>query len=289
MEHIVRIATPPFTLRSGRLQVHQVPVWQDNLVWLLVDPAAETAAAIDGPEAGPVLRYLEARGLRLGAIFNTHTHADHIGINAELKKAGALTGLQVYGPDRARDEVPGLTHPVKDGDTVHFEGTAGRVLLTEGHIDGHVSYVLEDVLFCGDTLFGGGCGYLFDGPPAKMHDSLTRLAELPEQTKVCCAHEYTQDNLRFAWSIDSENEALAQRIQQVWAQRERGECTVPSTIAIERATNPFLRHQVPKLRARVQAAFPDRHLDTPGEVFAATRALKDRKDYQRLTDADLPL
>jgi hydroxyacylglutathione hydrolase len=289
MQHVVTRPTPKFALRSGLLEVHQVPVWEDNLVWLLVDPASRHAAAVDGPEAGPVLAYLEARGLTLTTIFNTHTHGDHIGINNDLAARGMLAGLRVVGAARARDAVPGLTEAVDEGDTVTFGPVTGRVMLTEGHINGHVSYVFEDVVFCGDTLFAGGCGYLFDGPPAKMHDSLTRLAALPGDTRVCCAHEYTQDNLRFAWSVEPENEALAQRIRDAWALRGQGGCTVPSTVALELATNPFLRHHSAPLAARVAEAFPERTLDGPGAVFAATRALKDKKAYKALTDQELPL
>ena len=286
--HVVTRPTPPFTSRSGRLSVHQVPVWMDNLVWLLVDNESKDAAAIDGPEAGPVLDYCAANGLRLTTIINTHTHGDHVGINSDLERRGMLDSIHVIGPRRAMADVPGIKQPVDDGDTVTFGGVEATVMLTEGHIDGHVSYVFEDILFCGDALFGAGCGYLFDGPPEKMHDSLTRLAALDAETRVCCAHEYTEDNLRFAWSIDSNNTALAERIKRDWATRAEGGCTVPSTIAVERATNPFLRHHDPQLKARVQEAFPDRTLATAADVFAATRALKDKKAYKSLSDADLP-
>lgn len=288
MEHVVTRPTPPFTSQSGRLTVHQVPVWMDNLVWLIVD-ADRHAAAVDGPEAGPVLDYCTKHELRLTTIFNTHTHGDHVGINSDLEARGMLADLQVVGPRRAQEQVPGIKVAVDDGDTVTFGGVEGRVLLTEGHIDGHVSYVFEDLLFCGDTMFAAGCGYLFDGPPAKMHDSLTRLAALHPCTRVCCAHEYTQDNLRFAWSVDSENPALADRIRSAWAIRAEGGCTVPSTIGEELATNPFLRHGDPKLKKKVAAAFPDRALHSAADVFAATRALKDRKDYRSLGDDALPL
>lgn len=284
MQHVVTEPMAPLTLPSGH-EVHQLPVWQDNLVWLIVDPRSKTAAAVDGPEAQPVLDYLHERGLRLTTIFNTHTHMDHVGINAELQRLGTLGEHRVYGPKAAQADVPGITDPVTEGDSVQFCGLPGRVLLTEGHINGHVSYVFGDVLFCGDTLFAGGCGYLFDGPPERMHDSLTRLAALPEQTRVCCAHEYTQDNLRFAWSIDSDNEALAQRIRDVWALRAEGRSAVPSTIGEERATNPFLRTSAPQLVACLQSAFPDRNLDEPATVFAATRALKDLKRYKEGADA----
>ncbi|CAN0529830.1 unnamed protein product [Laminaria digitata] len=283
MQHVVTQPMAPLTLPSGH-QVHQLPVWQDNLVWLIVDPQSKTAAAVDGPEAQPVLDYLQARGLRLTTIFNTHTHMDHVGINADLQRQDNLRDIRIYGPKGAQADVPGITDPVTEGDTVEFCGLSGRVLLTEGHINGHVSFVFGDLLFCGDTLFAGGCGYLFDGPPERMHDSLTRLAALPEQTRVCCAHEYTQDNLRFAWSVNNGNEALAQRIREVWALRNEGRSAVPSTIAEERATNPFLRTDDPQLLAHLQSAFPDRDLDEPGTVFAATRALKDLKRYKEGAD-----
>ena len=184
--------------------------------------------------------------------------------------------------------MPGLTRGVDEGDVVRIGNCSGQVLLTEGHINGHVSYLFGDVLFCGDTMFGAGCGYLFDGPPETMHASLERIATLDPATRVCCAHEYTEDNLRFAWSIDAGNEALAARIRNVWALRARGECSVPSTIAEEKATNPFLRHHDEGLRGRVAAAM-ELSGDAPSDYFAATRALKDRKDYKTLGDETLPL
>ncbi len=287
MGHVVTTPRPPFPTSSAKLTVHQIPAARDNLIWLIV--AGDEAAAVDGPTAAEVLAYCDAHGLRLTTIFNTHTHHDHIGINVALQAGGLLEGMRVVGSRTRAADVPGLTEPVDEGDTVTFGGVTGRVMLTEGHIDGHVSYVFDDVVFCGDTMFAGGCGYLFDGPPAKMHESLQRLAALPADTKVCCAHEYTQDNLTFAWSIDADNDALAARIAEVWAVRGRGECTVPSTIGLERATNPFLRASEPAVRQRLQAAMPDRDLRSDEGAFAAARALKDRKDYRNLTDADLPL
>lgn len=290
MEHVVRTPTPPFPTASGRLEVHQVPAWRDNLIWLLVDTATREAAAIDGPPAADeVLAYCEAQGLKLTAIFNTHTHHDHIGINQSFEQKGMLKDLRVVGAKKRADDVPGITEPVGDGDTLRFGSVEGKVMLTEGHIDGHLSYVFEDVVFCGDTLFAAGCGYLFDGPPAKMHESLKRLAELPAETRVCCAHEYTEDNLRFAWSVEPNNHALAQRIREVWALRSEGKCSVPSTIGVERATNPFLRFGEATVQKTVAEAFPDDDLAAPVDVFAATRRLKDRKDYRDRDDGVLPL
>lgn len=289
MSHVVTRPTAPFTSSDGRLTVRQIPAWVDNLVWLVTCNETGETAVVDGPEAGGVLQACEAEGLRLTTILNTHTHGDHIGINRDLERRGLLAGLTVVGPGSRPGDVPGLTKGVGEGDSVTLGACTGRVMLTEGHIDGHVSYVFDDLLLCGDTLFAGGCGRLFDGPPAKMHDSLARLAALPDATRVCCAHEYTQDNLRFAWSLEPGNEALAARIREVWALRAEGGCTVPSHVATERETNPFLRSDSPELVASVRAAMPDAALDDALAVFTATRALKDRGEYKARGDEGLPL
>jgi hydroxyacylglutathione hydrolase len=286
--HAVTDPAPPFRTASGKLEVVQVPAASDNLVWLVVSPEGQ-AAAVDGPDAEGALDYCRRSSLRLTTIVNTHTHGDHVGINRDLGRRGMLDGLRVIGPARAKDHVPGITEPVDDGDVVGLFGVEWRVMLTEGHIDGHVCFVGDGVLFSGDTLFTGGCGYLFDGPPQKMHRSLTRLGELDGANKVCCAHEYTQDNLRFAFSVEPANTALAERIRRVWAIRAKGGSAVPSTIAEELATNPFMRHASPELQTSVRKAFPDRSLETPVEIFAATRALKDTRDYRSRPDAVLPL
>jgi hydroxyacylglutathione hydrolase len=287
MSHVVTKPTAPFRTASGKLTVHQIPAATDNLIWLVVAEGGE-AAAVDGPDAAGVLDYCAARGFRLTTILNTHTHGDHVGINRDLAGRHLLAALRVVGPARAADDVPGITEKVDDGDRVTFGGVTGSVLLTEGHINGHISFVIDGVAFCGDTMFGAGCGYLFDGPPAKMHRSLERLAALPGETRVACAHEYTLDNLRFAWSVEPDNLDLERRIRETRALRAEGGCSVPSTIEIERRTNPFLRHGSKTLREHVHTAMPDRPLASPEETFTATRALKDRKDYKKITDAELP-
>lgn len=279
--HVVTRPPPPFPTAGG-LDVVAVPSATDNLCWLIV--AGDEVAVVDGPDADAVLAWCDANGKRLVAIVNTHTHGDHVGVNADLGRRGRLAGLRVIGPAKVAADVPGLTEPVGDGDVVRLFGRELRVMLTEGHIDGHVSYVLDDVLFCGDTLFAGGCGYLFHGPPPVMFDSLMRLAALPGGTRVCCAHEYTQDNLRFAWSVEPGNAALADRVRRVAAIRADGGCTLPSTIDEERATNPFLRPGSPEIVAAVRRALPDADTSTPEAVFAATRRLKDSKQYRSLPD-----
>jgi hydroxyacylglutathione hydrolase len=288
MSHVVTVPAPPFAIEGGKLRVHQIPAAKDNLIWLVVGGDGE-AAAVDGPDAEATLEYCEKHGFRLTTILNTHTHGDHVGINHDLGQRGMLSSLRVVGPRRAAERVPGITEPVDEGDTVSFAGATARVLLTEGHIDGHVSFVFDGVVFCGDTMFGAGCGYLFDGPPAKMHRSLERLAALPGETRVACAHEYTEDNLRFAWSVEPDNADLADRIRKTWALRARGECSVPSTVEVERRTNPFLRHGSTSLLQRVREGMADRDTSTPEAVFAATRALKDARRYKSIPDSDLPL
>ncbi|MCA9566544.1 MAG: hydroxyacylglutathione hydrolase [Myxococcales bacterium] len=275
MQHDVTAIDGPWTLLDGRAEVHMVPVAKDNLVWVVVCTTTREAAVVDGPpDASGVLELCERIGARLTTVWNTHTHWDHIGINQDLGKRGLLAGMAVFGPARKAADVPGLTHPVDDGDTARVGEVVADVWLTEGHIDGHVSYVLDGAVLCGDTLFAGGCGYLFDGPPAKMYASLLRLASLPPSTLVFCAHEYTLDNLAFATFIEPGSDALTERVARDRAVRAEGRATVPSTIALERATNPFLRPGAPALVARVAELGGD--VSSPGAVFASTRELKNR-------------
>jgi hydroxyacylglutathione hydrolase len=274
--HAVRVVEPAFEACGGAARIHVVPAAADNLVWLVECTRTGDVAVVDGPPDPAILLAIDAKGLRVRAIWNTHTHGDHVGVNRLFAAADRLGGVDVVGPASVAAQVPQLTHPVDDGDVVRIGEVTARVWRTEGHLRGHLSYVLDDVVFCGDTLFTGGCGYLFDGPPEAMHASLTRLAALPPETRVCCAHEYTEDNLRFATSVEPGNAALAARVVAVAARRAEGRATVPGTIGEERATNPFLRTSEPEIRRAVglDAGAPD------AAVFAAVRRLKDSKKYK---------
>ena len=286
MAHVVSVPPEPFFACDGALRVHCIPAATDNLCWVAECVETGEAVIVDGPPDPEMLAAIDALGLQLTGIWNTHTHYDHIGINGLLESEGRLAALTVAGPAGAKAAIPGLTQPVDDGDTVTVGRVTAKVWRTDGHQDGHVSYVLSDVLFCGDTLFAGGCGYLFDGPPKAMFSSLMRLAQLPGDTRVCCAHEYTEDNLRFAWSIEPGNTVLAKRIVDVWATRAEGRCTVPSTIEMERATNPFLR---PGSAILVKSVGLEGEKTVPADVFTAARLLKNGGAYKAMTDADLPL
>jgi hydroxyacylglutathione hydrolase len=243
------------------LTVRQFPCLSDNYGYLVRDEASGLTACIDTPDAGAIQAQLEAAGWGLDFILNTHWHSDHAGGNAELQKA---TGATIVGPAEVRRIAP-IDRVVDDGDVVELGETRLEVIACGGHTLGHIAYfdAGDRIAFVGDTLFALGCGRLFEGQPTQMWASLQRLAALPEDTAVYCAHEYTASNARFALSVDS-GPALARRAEAVFAARARGEPTVPTSIALERATNPFLR--APLLA-------PD--AGSPAEAFARIRAAKD--------------
>jgi hydroxyacylglutathione hydrolase len=247
------------------LTVHQFPCLSDNYGFLIRDEASGKTATIDTPDADAIKAELKTLGWRLDYIFNTHWHPDHAGGNAALKEA---FGCTIYGPQEVTRIAP-LDHPVTEGEEVRLGETSLKVIDTGGHTMGHITYfdAADRIAFVGDTLFALGCGRMFEGQPAQFWGSLQKLAALPDETRVYCAHEYTASNARFALSVD-DDPALKARTDQVFAARQRGEPTVPTTIGLEKATNPFLR--APKLAARVGAAGKPDH-----EAFAAVRAAKD--------------
>jgi hydroxyacylglutathione hydrolase len=222
------------------LVVHQFPCLADNYGFLIHDAVSGLTACVDTPDANAIQRELAGRGWRLDFILNTHHHADHAGGNLALK---AATGCRIVGaaPDAAR--IPGIDVRVADGESFRFGTHEARVIETPGHTVGHICYAFgEDrVAFVGDTLFAMGCGRLFEGTPAQMWASLNRLAALPNDTRLYCAHEYTQANGRFALTLEPDNAALIDRMREVDACRAVGQPTVPTTVALEKATNPFLR------------------------------------------------
>ncbi|HEX5656466.1 MAG TPA: hydroxyacylglutathione hydrolase [Polyangiales bacterium] len=281
MAHVVSQPTPPFRAASGAYEVHQIPAAQDNLIWLLVCKRTGAAAIVDGPDADAVLAYAQQNGITVTHVLNTHTHFDHIGVNQDLAKRGLLAKLAVLGPAKVARDVPGITLPVDEGDTFEVGAIRARVMRTEGHIAGHVCFVLEDVLFSGDTLFTGGCGRVFTGDFTAMHDGLTRLSKLDPDLRVCCGHEYTEDNLRFAVSVEPENAQLQARYAQVHSTRATGACVVPSLLREELATNPMLRSDSPALIEHVRQQAADVDLSTSLAVFTATRKLKDGGAYKR--------
>lgn len=246
-----------------------IPAFTDNYLWLL--ESGDEAVVVDPGDAQPVLRAVSARKLQLSAILITHWHADHIGGLAELK---ARFDVPVHGPRAEAGKIPGLTHLLDDGDRVTVLGREFQVMRVPGHTLGHIAYYSGDVLFCGDTLFSAGCGRLFEGTPAQMHTSLARLAALPGETRMYCAHEYTVSNLAFARAVEPNNPDIELRLAEVHALRARGEPSLPSTIARERAFNPFLRSTEPSVMSAAQAQAGGK-LNDAIEVFAALRRWKD--------------
>lgn len=251
------------------LEIVQIPVLNDNYVYLVRDPGSEAVAVVDPAVPEPVLAELSKRGWRLTHILNTHHHPDHVGGNLALKDA---TGCTIIGPEADADRIPGIDIAVGDNEGIDVGSQTARVFDVPGHTRGHIAYWFagSKALFCGDTLFALGCGRLFEGTPAQMWGSLQKFLALPDDTRVYCAHEYTESNARFAVTVEPGNAALSERYAEIKTLRAAGKPTVPSTIGAERATNPFLRPASANLRATLGMAEAD-----DVAVFAETRKRKD--------------
>jgi hydroxyacylglutathione hydrolase len=236
----------------GRLAVSAVPVLSDNYVWLITDPDTRETAAVDPSVAEPVLAAVEAAGLRLTQVLNTHWHPDHTGGNEAIK---AATGCTITAPAEA-ERVSKIDRVVSEGDRVKVAGADAIVWEIPAHTSGHIAYYFADegMIFVGDTMFAMGCGRLFEGNAEQMYANMQRIASLPDDVRIYCGHEYTLSNARFAAHADPENEAVKQRMAQVEQLRERGEITLPTTVAEERATNPFVRAGSVEEFARLRAA-----------------------------------
>jgi hydroxyacylglutathione hydrolase len=256
------------------MKLFALPAFSDNYLWLWQQDSM--AVVVDPGDAAPVLQALSQKGLTLAAILVTHHHADHVGGVRELH---TTTGAQVFGP--AREDVPAPHTPVLDGDTLTLLGQTVQVLDVPGHTAGHVAYFLPDapetpVLFCGDTLFSGGCGRIFEGTPAQMLASMDHLAKLPGTTRVCCAHEYTLSNLRFALAVEPRNTELQAYMAHCQQLRDQGTPTLPALLGTELQINPFLRARHPDVRHAVaqHAGLSATEQNDDVAVFAALREWK---------------
>lgn len=262
-----------------------VAAFADNYIWLIRGRAPQRVAIVDPGDPQPVIAVLDRERLRPVAILCTHHHGDHVGGAAAL---ASRYGIPVYGP--ARERIAAVTHRLKEGDRLGLEELERTFTVFEvpGHTAGHIAYYGHGMLFCGDTLFSAGCGRLFEGSPQQMYASLTRLAALPADTEVYCAHEYTLANLRFALAVEPDNPAARHHLEVCERLRAQGFPTLPSTIGREREINPFLRVQVPAVRAAVEKRCREAPFTQPGkeiragdapdsdvEVFAILRRWKD--------------
>lgn len=260
------------------MKVVAVEQLMDNYAYLVIDEDACVAGVVDVAEADSVIAAAEREGVRITAILSTHHHFDHVGGNDDLLAKLANPDVRVFGFAGDAERIPGITDPLQDGESFTLGSLNGVALFIPAHTRGHLAYWFEEqgLVFTGDTMFAAGCGRLFEGDAAQMKASLEKLATLPDETSVYCGHEYTQGNLAFALSLEPDNPDLIARSAAVDALRTKGEPTVPTTIALEKLTNPFLRSDSPSLRASVAALCSEVSENSDAvAVFAATRRLKD--------------
>ena len=252
------------------LSVELIPAFQDNYIYLLRSPGSDDVGIVDAGDAGPAIAALDRQALTLTHIFNTHHHLDHMGGNDALK--ARFPEAKLVAPKSETERIPGIDETVSDGDTVTFGTLRFKVIEVPGHTRGHIALWTEkgQAVFCGDTLFAMGCGRMFEGNAAQMWASLGKLKGLPPETRIYCGHEYTQNNARFAVTVDPENTALASRFEAVKQLRAAGKPTIPSTMGLETETNPFLRADAPDIAKAVGMAGAD-----PVTVFAEIRQRKD--------------
>jgi len=251
------------------LEIIQLAVLNDNYIYILHDPVSAQTAVVDPAISEPVLAILAEKGWQLNYILNTHHHWDHIGANLELQK---ISNCKILGAHADSSRIPGIDITLNHGDTIKLGDELATVLATPGHTLGHMVYHFADsqALFCGDTLFSMGCGRLFEGSAEQMWQSLQQIKQLPAQTRLYCAHEYTQANGKFALTLEPENLQLQHRVQQVDTLRKQQNPTVPSTLEQELASNPFLRENSPAIQQAIHMTG-----QTPAAVFAKIRQLKD--------------
>ena len=251
------------------LIIEQFPCREDNFGVLIHDTGADVTASIDAPEEGPIVAKLKEKGWRLDHIFTTHHHQDHVEANLALKAAFHAT---ITGPAGEADKIPGIDRTVKGGDTFMFGGFDVRVIDTPGHTLGHIAYWLPTagVAFVADTLFAMGCGRVIEGTHEMMWASLEKLHALPDTTRIYCGHEYTETNARFALTVEPSNTELVARAAEVKGLRAAGKATLPTTIGLEKRTNPFLRSREKSLREHLGMEHA-----APAQVFAEIRTRKD--------------
>ncbi|WP_297809653.1 hydroxyacylglutathione hydrolase [uncultured Methylophaga sp.] len=253
------------------LKVHAVPAFKDNYIWLVQSENSRKVLIVDPGDADPVLQHLKQLELTPAAILITHHHADHVGGVSDLLERYPVP---VFGP--ASETIPALTDPLTETESLMVEPDFPlfKVIDTPGHTPGHICYLTENKLFCGDTLFAGGCGRLLGGTAPALFQSLQKLKQLPADTEIYCAHEYTQANLCFANAVEADSEALQRRIRKVEQLRDAQKATVPSVMSEELATNPFLRSDLPQIKKAAEQ-YAGRPLLNDEAVFTALRSWKD--------------